>query len=89
MRELVTQAEMDSGAERDMPVRPSLEIGLFRMVVRPRIEVGGDQHGHDLLALLQPHVAELHVLAHEARLDELDGGHESQEFLDGLVGPAP
>jgi hypothetical protein len=37
----MTKAEMDAGAERDMPVRPPLEIELLGTRVGVRIEVRG------------------------------------------------
>src|SRR5262245_53926332 len=45
-RELVAEAEMNSGAEREMPVRPPLEIEPFGALVRLRIEIRGDDHRH-------------------------------------------
>src|SRR5690348_13973710 len=88
-RKLVAQAKMDAGTEGDVPVRPPFEIELFRMLVRFRIEVRSGQHGHDLVTLLQPGAAKVHVLSHEARLGELHRGNEAQKFLDGEVGAAP
>src|SRR5262249_1713448 len=38
---------------------------------------------------LQPDTAELGVLAHVARLGELHGRDETQEFLDGQTGAIP
>src|SRR6266511_3145611 len=72
-RELMAQAIMNSGAEGDVPVRLSLEIEFLRMHVRSRIQVGGRQHGNDLLTLLQPDTVELDVFPHEAGFGELYG----------------
>ena len=45
-RELVAEAEMNAGAERKMPIRPPLQIEPFGILVRGRVEVGGnDQIG--------------------------------------------
>ena len=81
------QAEMNAGAEGDMPVGPALEIKLLRMRIGLRIEVCGHQHGNDLLALLQPDTAELEIPAD--RFGELHRREEPQEFLDSQIGPAP
>src|SRR5215510_2425938 len=88
-RQLMAKAEMNSGAEGDMPVWLALEIELFRIDISVRIEVRGRQHRHDPVALLQPDTAELDILAHIARLGELHGRDETQEFLDGQAGAAP
>src|SRR5262245_33040405 len=88
-RELMAKAIMNPGAEGDMPVRLAFEIEPLGMLVCPRIEVGRRQHGHNLLTLLQPDTAKLDVLAHEARLGELYGRDEAQEFLHGEIDPAP
>src|SRR6516225_8374524 len=85
----MTKAEMDAGAERDMPVRPPLEIELLGMRVGVRIEVRGRQHRHDLVALLQTHAAEFDVPADVARLGELHWRYEAQKFLDRETGSAP
>jgi hypothetical protein len=80
---------MNPGAEGDVPVRPSLELELFRMVVRLRIEIPRDQHGHDFFTPHQPDAAKLHVLSDEAQLGELHWGNEPEKFLDAGVGAAP
>ena len=85
----MAQAEMNPGAEGDMPIRPPLKIKLSRMFVRLRIEVPGCQHGHDFVPLLQPDAAKLDVLSHEARLGELHRGNEPYEFLDGKLSATP
>ena len=63
----MAEAKMDSGAEGDMPVRPPLEIEPLRLRIRLRIQIGRDDHGHDLVALLQANTLELDVVAHIAR----------------------
>jgi hypothetical protein len=80
---------MDSGPEREVSVRPPLEIQSLGPLVRIRVHVGGRHHGGDLVALLQADAAELDVLAHEARLGELYRRDEAQEFLDRQIDPAP
>src|SRR5690349_11472837 len=85
----MAKAEMDASAEGDMPVRPPPKIEPFRMLVRGRIEIGGGQQGHDLVAALEPDAAKLDVLAHEARLGELHRRDEAQEFLDRDIGSSP
>ena len=62
-RELMAEAEVDSGSEGEMPVGPPLEIEPLRMLVRGRIHIRRRQHRHDLLALLDPDAAEFHVVA--------------------------
>ncbi len=62
---------MNSGAEREMPVRIAPEIELFSMWICLRIEVGGRQHGHDLVASSQPNTAKIDVFANKSRLGEL------------------
>jgi hypothetical protein len=37
-RQLVTQAEMDSSPEGQVPVRPPLKVELFRTFVRLRVQ---------------------------------------------------
>src|SRR5262249_32300867 len=88
-RQLMAKAKMNSGAESDMPIWLALEIELFRIDIGVRIEVGGCQHRHDPVALLQLHTAELDVLADVARLGELHGRDETQEFLDRQAGAVP
>src|SRR5882757_8883061 len=88
-RQLMTEAKMNSGAERDMPVWLALEIEPLRMDIGVRIEVRSRQHRHDPVALLQLDTAELDILAHVARLGELHGRDEPQEFLDGQAGAVP
>src|SRR5215510_7543542 len=72
-RQLMAEAKMNSGPEGDMTVWLALEIELPRMDIGLRIEVRGCQHRHDPVALLQPHTAELDILAHVSRLGELHG----------------
>ena len=62
---------MNARAEGEMSVGVSLEIKRFRFLVRLRVHVGGCDHCHDLVSLLQPDAAELYVFAHKARLREL------------------
>src|SRR6516165_3354591 len=88
-RELMAKAEVNSGTEGDMPVRLSLKIELLRICICLRIQVRGRQHGHDLLALPELHPAKFDVFSHVARLGELHGREEPQEFLDRKIGPAP
>ena len=59
----MSQAEVDSCPEGQMPVGPPFEVEAFGMLVGIRVHVGRCQHGHDLFALLHPHPAEVHVLA--------------------------
>src|ERR1700739_1658756 len=66
-RQLMAEAKMDSGAEGDMPVRPPLEIEPFRLRVRLRVQIGRDNHGHDLVALAQANALKLDIVAHVAR----------------------
>jgi hypothetical protein len=89
MRELIAEAKVDAGAEGEMTVWMPVELEPLRMIVCGRIGIAGDDHGHDPLALLEPHALELHIGAHEARLGHLDGRHEAQEFLHGKPTPAP
>src|SRR5688572_23872781 len=49
--ELMAEAKMNARSERDVPVRPSLEIEPLGALVRSRVEVGGREHGHDLVVL--------------------------------------
>ena len=72
-----------------MPVRPPLEIEAFRALVRLSIQIGGDEHRHHPVALLQFHALEVDILAHVARLGELHRRDEAQEFLDRQPGAAP
>src|SRR5262249_12441385 len=85
----MAEAEVNSGAEGDMPVRLSPEIEFLGMDICLRIEVRGRKHWHDPVALLERDPAKLDVLAHEARLGELHRRDEPQEFLDRQIGPAP
>ena len=39
-RELMAEAEMNSGAEREMPVRPPFEIEPFGTLVRIGVQIG-------------------------------------------------
>jgi hypothetical protein len=80
---------MNAGAEGEMPVRSSLKIEFLGMLVRLRIQVGGCQHGHDLVALLQPNAAKLDVLPHEAWFGKLHRCDEPQKFFHCLLGAAP
>ncbi len=66
-RELMTEAEMDSGAERHVPVRPPRQIELLGMFIRRSIHVGGDDHRHHPVALVQANSVKLDVLPHVAR----------------------
>ena len=59
---------MDSGAERQMPVRLALQIEPIGIVVGRRIQVRCNDHGHDPVALLQSDAVELQSLPHIARL---------------------
>jgi hypothetical protein len=72
-------------AEGDVVVRPALEIELLGRYVCRRIQVGGRQHGHDLIPAFEPGAAEIHLLPHEPRLRELHRGDEAQEFVDRQV----
>src|SRR5262249_23539607 len=65
---LMAKAEMDAGSEGDVPVRSSLKVELFGMVVCLRVHIGCRHHGHDSVALFQPNSAKRNVLSHEARL---------------------
>src|SRR5438270_13077005 len=58
-RELMTETEMDAGAEGEMAVRPAREVELLRPVVGLRIEIRRGEHRHDAIALAQQHAAEL------------------------------
>ena len=88
-RELMAKAEMDSGAEGDMPVRLSLQIEPFRMRIGLRVHVGGCQHDHDLVALSQGNAAEFDILPHVARFGELHRRDEPQKFLHRQIDAAP
>src|SRR5215469_16772486 len=88
-RELMTETEMDPCPEGNMAVGPSLKIELFGEHVCCRIQVGGYQHGHDLVAALEPDTAQLHVLPDEARCRELHRRDKPQELLDCQVGSIP
>ena len=65
---LMAKAEMDPGAEGEMPVRPALKIEPFGMLVCLRVHIGSRHHGHDPVAPLHLDAAKLRVLSHEARL---------------------
>src|SRR5262249_56745194 len=67
-RELMAQTKMNSGAEGKMPVRPPGKVEFLGIFICLRIEVGGDQHGHDVRTLLQSDAAKPDVLADHARL---------------------
>ena len=86
---LMAKAEVNAGAERDVAVRPAAQIDMLRVLVCGGVDVGGHQHRHHQIAALQRHAAQLHVVAHEARLGELHRRDEAQEFLDREVGAAP
>ena len=86
--ELVAEAEMDSGAEGDVAVRPALQVEPLGMRIGLRVHVGGGEHRHDLVALPQPDAAELDIPAHIARLGELHRRDEAQKFLDREIEPA-
>src|SRR5690349_22878132 len=66
-RQLVSEAEMNAGAEGEMPVRPPREVETFGMLVGRGIEIGRRDHGHDLIAALQRDPLDLDILAHIAR----------------------
>src|SRR6516162_260229 len=83
------KAEMDAGAKGDVPVRPPREIEMFGPLVRGGIEVGCDQHGHDLVTALETYTANLRILAREARLREIHWRDETQELLDREIGAVP
>ena len=85
----MAKAEVDSGAEGDVPVRLALQIEPFRMRICLRIHVGGRQHGHDPVALSQSDATEFDILAHVARLGELHRRDEAQKFLDRQIDTAP
>src|SRR5262249_50890367 len=59
--ELVAQAEMDPRPKRQVAVGSPLEIEFLRVRVGIRIHVGGSQHDHDFVALLQPNPAEPNI----------------------------
>ena len=80
---------MNSGAESEMPVRLAREIKLFRIWICLRIEVGGRQHGHDLVAFPQPDTAEFDVVPNKSRLGELHHRNKPQELFNGQTSPAP
>src|SRR5262245_291144 len=88
-RQLMAKAEMNSGAESDMPVWLALEIELLRMDIGVRIEVRGRQHRHDPVTLLQLDTAELDILSYIARLGELHRRDETQKLLDRQAGAVP
>lgn len=88
-RELVAQAKMNPGPEGDMPIGLSRKVELLRMLIGPRVEIGGSQHRHDLVAFVQADAIEIHILAHETDLGELYRRDEAQEFLDSQIGTAP
>ena len=46
----------------------ALQIESLRMRIGRGVHVGGRQHGHDPLALLDRDAAEVDILAHKARL---------------------
>src|SRR5262245_1408395 len=85
----MTEAEMDSRAESNMTVRPSLEIARFSEHVSSRIHVGGHQHSHDLVTTLKSDAVQFHVLPHESRFRELHRRDKAKEFLDRQVGSPP
>ena len=66
-RELVAETEMNARPEREMPVRPPLEIEALGTLVSVRIQIGGDDHRHNPIAFLQFHAIEIDILAHIAR----------------------
>src|SRR6266403_831025 len=88
-RKLMAKAEMDPGAEGDVPVRPALQIEPFGMSVCLRVHVGGCQHDHDPVALSQSDAAEFDIFAYVARFGELHRRDEAQKFLDRQVDAAP
>ena len=73
---------MDSYPEGNMPVRSSLKVEVFGMIVCPRVHVRGRYHGHDPVALLHANAAKLNVLPHVAWLRELHRRDEAQKLLD-------
>jgi hypothetical protein len=68
----MAKAEMDAGPEGDVPVRSSLKVESFGMLVCLRVHVGRRHHGHDSVTVLQPNSPKLHVPSHEARLRAAD-----------------
>jgi hypothetical protein len=54
-----------------VPVGSSLKVDSLGMLVRLRVYIGGRQHCHNLVALLQANAPKLNVLPYIARLREL------------------
>src|SRR5258705_370896 len=65
--ELMAEAEMSSCPEGQMPVRPSLEIHPLGALVCFLVQIGGDDHRHDPVALLKADAVQIDILAHVAR----------------------
>jgi hypothetical protein len=76
--ELVTQTEMNPGAEREMAIGSPLQIERLWVRVGFRIHVGRGQHDHDLVTGPQPNPAELNILSDKTRLGELDRRDEAR-----------
>ena len=70
---------MDARAERQVLVRPALEIERLGRHVCRRIEVGRYQHRHDLIAAFQPDAAEIHVAPHEPWFRDLHRGENRRK----------
>ena len=64
---------MDAGAEGDVVVRPAREIELLGRGVCRRIHVGRRQHGHDLVATLEPDAAQVHICRTKRGLENCTG----------------
>src|SRR5258708_39922935 len=85
----MAEAEMDPGAEGDVPVWLSWQIEPLGVRISLRIHIGGRQHGHDPVTLAQTDTAQFDIPAHVARLCELHRRDETQKFLDREIDAAP
>src|SRR5262249_2435962 len=85
----MTEAEMDACSECDVPIWPSSKVEPLGVLVRHRVQIGGREHGHDLVSRFKLHAAKYRVLSNKARLGELHRRDEAEEFFDRETCAAP